>query len=98
MKFLTYMASGSGYQPSERFTFRKLEGWPSWIKRFEQYRIALSLDLKEEERQVSSLIYSMGEEAEDILETFRLSDVKLKSYKTVRDKFELIFVKKKHSF
>ena len=90
------MASGSVYQPPERFTFSKPEGWPSWIKRFERYRSASSLDVKEEERQVSSLIYSMGEEAEDILESFRLSDDEQKSYETVRTKFESYFVKKRN--
>ena len=60
MEFLTDIASWSGYQPPRRFTFSKLEGWPSWIKRFEQYRITSSLDLKEEERHVSSFIYSVG--------------------------------------
>ena len=86
------MASGSSYQPSEGFTFSKPQGWPIWIKRFKRYRIASSLDLKDEERQVFSLIYSIGEEAEDIVESFRLSDDKQKSYETVRGRFELYFV------
>ena len=40
----------------------------------------------DQERQVSSLLYAMGDEAEDILEYFRLSDVEQKSYETVRGK------------
>ena len=82
------MASGSSYQPSKRFTFSKPEGWPSWIKRFECYRITSSLDLKDEERQVSSSTYSMEEEVENILESLRMSDYKQKLYKTVRGNFE----------
>ena len=58
----------------------------------EHYRIASSLDLKKEERQVSSIIYSMGEETKDILESFGLSYAELKSYKTVRSKFEMFFL------
>ena len=57
----------------------------------ERYKIAPSLDLKKEERKVSSLIYSMEKEAEDILESFGLSDAELRSYGTVRDKFESFF-------
>ena len=88
------MAQGSGYQLPEGFTFSKPKGWPNWIKRFERYRIALKLDLEDEERQVSSLLYAMGDEAEDILESFRLSDDEQKSYKTVRGKFKSYFVKR----
>ena len=43
-------------------------------------------------------MYSMGEEAEDILKSFRLSDTEQKLYKTVRGKFELFFVKKRTIF
>ena len=90
------MASGSNYQPPERFTFSKLEGWPSWITRFEWYRIVSSLDRKEEKRQVSSLIYSTGKEVEDNLKSFSLSDAKLKSCRTVRDKLESFSVEKRN--
>ena len=68
------MAQASGYQLPEGSTFSKLEGWPSWIRRFKDYRIASTLDLEDEKRQVSSLLYPMGEKADDILESFRLSD------------------------
>ena len=92
----TDMASGSIYQPPERSTFSKPEGWPSWIKRFEWYAISLSLDLKEEERQVSSLIYTVWEEVECTPKSFRLPDAKQRSYKTVRHKLKLFFVKKRN--
>ena len=38
----------------------------------------------------------MGNEAEDILDSFRLSDDKQKPYVTVRGKFESYFVKKRN--
>ena len=38
----------------------------------------------------------MGKEAEDILESFRLSDDKQKSYETVRGEFESYLVKKRN--
>ena len=60
------MAQATGYHSPE--------GWPSWIRRFENYRIALKLDLEDEKRQVSSLLCAMEEEADDILESFSLSD------------------------
>ena len=70
----TDMAQGTGYQPPEGFTFSKPEGWPSWIRRLENYRIASKLDLEDEKRQASSLSYAMGEKEDDILQSFRLSD------------------------
>ena len=54
------------------------------------------LDLEDEKRQVSSLLYAMGEKADDIIDSFRLSDDNQKLYATVRDKFETYFVKKRN--
>ena len=85
----TDVAQVSGYQLLEGFTFSNPEGWPSWIRRFEKFRNAFDLDEKSEEKQVSSLIYAMGDEAEDILDSFWLSDDEQKSYTTVRGKLNL---------
>ena len=57
---------------------------------------ASDLDRKSEQKQVISLIFAMGEEAEDILDSFRLSDDEQKSYATVRGKFESYFMKKRN--
>ena len=90
------MAQGTGYQPPKGFTFSKPEGSPSWIRRFKNYRIASKLYSEDEKRQVSSLLYAMGEKADDMLESFGLSDDNWKSYTTARDKFEAYFVKKRN--
>ena len=66
------------------------EGWPSWIRRFEQFREASELDEKSKQKEVSSLIFAMGDQAEDILDSFRLSDDKQKLYATVKDKFDQV--------
>ena len=54
------------------------------------------LDERSKEMQVSSLIYAMGDEAEDILDSFRLSDDNQKSYATVKDKFESYFMQRRN--
>ncbi|CAB4025773.1 Transposon Ty3-G Gag-Pol poly, partial [Paramuricea clavata] len=41
--------------------------WTRWIRRFERFRIATELDKKEEAKQVNALIYTMGDEADDII-------------------------------
>ena len=59
--------------PPENFSFTDPEEWPKWIRRFERFRQVSELDEKEEETQVSNLIYCMGDEADDILRSFGLS-------------------------
>ena len=56
-------------QQPEKFSF-KPEDWPKWIRRFERFRIASGLEEKSEESQVNTLIYSMGGEADDIVQSF----------------------------
>ncbi|KAI4883040.1 hypothetical protein NFI96_008821 [Prochilodus magdalenae] len=51
--------------PPPKFDFTWPEEWPKWIKRFERFRIASGLELQAEENQVNTLIYTMGDEAED---------------------------------
>ena len=64
------MASGSAFQSPDPLTYSKPEEWPKWIRRFERFRDASGLDDKEEKKQISTLNYSMGDEAEDILQSF----------------------------
>ena len=58
----TYQVS----QP-EPFNFANPEEWPKWLRRFERFRQASGLAEKSEEAQVNTLIYCMGDEADDIL-------------------------------
>ena len=50
------------------------ECWIRWSRRFERYRIASGLKTKPEYRQVSTLLYAMGDCADDILATLRLDE------------------------
>ena len=81
----------------ERFDFSRAEEWPRWIRRFDRFRCASGLAEKSQERQVHTLIYSMGDEADDILSSFELSEADRKKYDVVRDRFESYFVKKKNT-
>ena len=82
--------------PPEPFIFARPEEWPKWIRRFEQFRLATGLKTKSEEKQISTLIYCMGDDADDILRSFRLSQEDSKKYETVRNKFETHFVKRRN--
>ena len=48
---------------------QQAELWPKWLKRFERYRVASGLKHKPDADQVSILLYSMGDCADDILST-----------------------------
>ena len=80
--------------PPGKFDFRQPESWTRWLRRFDRYLEASGLSNKSEERQVSALIYAMGDEADEILYTFGLSDVNRKRYKTVAEKFSSHFITK----
>lgn len=42
------------------------EKWADWITRFERFRLASGLDEKSVDRQINTLVYAMGEEAEKV--------------------------------
>ncbi|KAG1937341.1 hypothetical protein F2P79_018210 [Pimephales promelas] len=76
---------------TEKFTF-KAEDWTKWIKRFDRFRIASGLETQADENQVNALIYTMGEEAKDILVSLHLSPEEASEYDTVKRKLDAHFV------
>ena len=80
--------------PPEQFNFNRPEHWLKWAQRSERFRCASGLTDKDKAVQVHTLIYSMGDKADDILKSFRLSEDDLKKYDTVKGKFDGHFVKK----
>ena len=67
--------------PPESFKFRHPEEWTKWKRCFNQYSIVSGL-------QINTMIYCMGDEAEDILASFELSEEDAKEFKTVEKKFD----------
>ncbi|KAL7828552.1 hypothetical protein SRHO_G00321860 [Serrasalmus rhombeus] len=57
----------------EPFDFSNTAEWPRWIRRFERFRLASGLSKKPEDYQVNSLLYAMGDEADDILAVLPLT-------------------------
>ncbi|KAK7925007.1 hypothetical protein WMY93_007317 [Mugilogobius chulae] len=82
-------------KPPEKFSF-KAEDWTKWIKRFERFRIASGLETQADENQVNALIYSMGEEAEDILTSLHLSPEQASEYDTVKQRLETHFIARRN--
>ena len=73
----------------------KMEDWPKWLRQFEQYRLASGLSEKGEECQVSTLLYYLGENAEDVLDTTRIS-AENKKYSRVVEEFDNYFKVRKN--
>ncbi|KAI4881647.1 hypothetical protein NFI96_006235, partial [Prochilodus magdalenae] len=78
--------------PPPKFDFTRPEEWPKWIKRFERIQIASGLELQAEENQVNTLIYTMGDEAEDIITSLQLSEIEASQYNMVKNKLDAHFV------
>ena len=58
--------------------------------------MASGLAQKEEEVQVSTLVYAMGDQADDILRSFALSEEDGKKYATVKSRFDNHFVQRRN--
>ena len=78
--------------------FKRPGDWPMWRQRFSRYRLAAKLSTEDGEVQVSTLIYAMGYEAENIFKSFTfVDDESDDDYDTVLAKFEAYFVPKKNT-
>ena len=77
----------------ENFNFNRPKEWPRWIRKFERFRLVSGLSENDAANQVSALIYTMGDTADDILSTLGLSDAEKGKYDTVKAKFQAHFVK-----
>ena len=59
--------------------------------------MASGLAWREGDVQVNTLIYAMGDQADDILTSFTLSDEDRKSYATVKSKFDNHFIQRRNA-
>jgi len=76
------------FKPPQQFNFREpRQGWTEWRSQFQRFRTASELTDKSGEVQVSSLIYSMGPEAEKIFTQFGLTDAEANDFQTVIGRF-----------
>ena len=78
-------------EPPSQFSFKTPDQWSKWKRRFDQYRLASGLSGESDERQVSALLYCMGEDAEDTLTSTNISEDDRKSYAAVLTKFDAFF-------
>ena len=77
--------------PPAPFAFQHPDEWPQWKRRFEQFGQASGLSETENTKQVSTLLYTMGEDAEDTLLSMNPSGDERASYDAVIEKFDNFF-------
>ena len=65
--------------------------WPRWRRRFEQFRVASGLAEESATKQVSTLLYCLGEEVESVLTSTNATEEEHKKYDTVIGKFDAFF-------
>ena len=82
--------------PPAPFNFKNPEEWPKWIRRFERYRISTELNEKDEVLQINTMIYCMGDEADDIVMSFTFAEGDEKKYAKVKEKFDQHFIIKRN--
>ena len=78
-------------EPPEPFNFRNPDDWPRWKRRFEQFRVASGLASDDAVKQVNTLLYCLGEEAEGVLTSTNATADERKVYDTVVGKFDAFF-------
>ena len=78
-------------QPPEPFDFKSPDAWPKWKRCFQQYRDASGLSGETNARQVSTLLYCLGEEANDVLASTNISNEDKKLFDKVMEKFDEFF-------
>ena len=83
--------AGIQLKTPEPFDFNNPDSWSKWKRRFEQFREASGLSGESETRQVSTLLYTMGENADNLLTSTRITSEERKKYDTVLAKLDGFF-------
>jgi len=78
-------------QPPEPFNFHNPDDWSHWRQRFQQFREASGLNKASATKQISTLLYCLGEEAEAVLSSTNATTDDQKDYTCILEKFDSFF-------
>ena len=78
-------------QPPEPFDFKSPDGWLKWKRCFLQYSDASGLAGETDTRQVSTLLYCLGEEANDVLASINITEEERKRFPKVLETLDEFF-------
>jgi len=79
------------FQPPNPLNFKCPKDWPRWKQHFEQFRVASGLSDAAAAKQINTLLYAMGEEAETVLASTNITQEERAVYNTVINKFDSFF-------
>ena len=82
-------------QPPSPFNFRTPNEWPCWKQQFEQFCQAFGLAAEDDSRQISTLLYCIGDNAKDMLTSTDISRADRSRYAAVIAKFDASFQDRK---
>ena len=78
-------------RPPDPFNFKVPDDWPRWQRRFEQFRVASGLAGDPAAKQISTLLYCLGEEAESVLTSSNATAADRADFDRVMGKFDAFF-------
>ena len=78
-------------QPPSPFNFKSPDEWSRWRRRFEQFRVASGLAESTAAKQVSTLLYCLGEEVDSVLTSVNATENDRKDYTRVLVLFDDYF-------
>ena len=78
-------------KPPNPFDSKHPDDWQKWKRRFDQYRHASGLASGNEQQQISTLLYCLGEQADKVLSSTSISVENRKKYFEVMTKFDECF-------
>ena len=85
------------FQPPDPMDFTNPGSWHQWKSRFQRYALVTKLKKEDSVIQVSTLIYCMGPEAEQVFSSFTFEEDSDKDdYDKVLEKFDSHFIPKKN--
>ena len=83
-------------EPPIPFPFKVQDQWQWWRNRFDQYQLATGLSTESDERQISTLLYCMRENAKETLTSINITEVDCKVYTKVIETFDEFFKVRKN--
>jgi len=79
--------------PPSCFDFSKSESWEGWYTRFERYCSEAGLRDADDAatKKLDTLLYLLGEKADDVVRSFSLTSEEVGNYTVVKEKFTAYF-------
>ena len=74
--------------PPKQFNFNNPDDWPWWKKWLQHFCDASGLSLATEKCQISTILYCLGEEADDVLLSTNITEEQEKKHADVLAKFD----------